>query len=133
MTSYLDCSLIHLMEEIPTETYRKITDAESWHTKVLINTSKGIKKAIICDTEQNCLFDIKSAYKARNYNLIKLCDENFDFSKEVTVAGDSGSLVMDENYVPIGIIVGGEVGKNKYSYAIGLSEVFDHLNLITKS
>jgi hypothetical protein len=80
----------------------------------------------------NCVeFDFYyGATRVRMFNLVKLTRRMPPHGNlsSLSVPGDSGSLVTDDNGTPIGIVIG---GTSEFTYALKLSEVFDRFTDIT--
>ncbi len=142
MSSYCDAGLIDTaispsdLENIygisKIEKCRKVNYSENGNTKVRIHTKRGNINGIIIQATDNYSFDDQYKKDLRYLDLIRIGRNKNDeaINEALTLPGDSGSLICDENKFPIAILVGASEDEDgHFSYGIKLSDVFDILQI----
>lgn len=109
---------------------RGVTPADNSTTHVSVVCNNEVKEGMIINNR--CIDPIKIKYSNGNIhgieNLIVLSAVVFGEGENsytgITLPGNSGACVYDDNNKPIGMIV---AGNNRFSYAIPMTDILNHL------
>ena len=101
------------------------------HTLRKDQNGKRIKvQGHILATGESYGFDDSPSSDIRFYDLFRIGNIDKDYTKGLTLAGDSGALITDQNGKHLGVLVGGiKVSGDHFSYGIKLKDIFDILQL----